>query len=165
MSNIQLHRWVYRFGIVVSSINILFSYFHFFFFSCDDEICRRLDTMMGRSNLTRRNKSINLISGDTFFVLNVENHTAWHISSGRCLSLEKIKQCKGVHSRAAQIWGGFLPQTPSLSLAQTVTPYQFLGPYDIVLPRPESFEVGHFRANIEIKCPTSKLSGHGKSMS
>ena len=33
-------------------------------------------------------------------------------------------------NRAAQIFGGFLPQTPSLSLPQAVTPYQFLGPYD-----------------------------------
>ena len=31
-------------------------------------------------------------------------------------------------SRAAQIFGGFLPQTPLLSLTQTVSPYQFLGP-------------------------------------
>ena len=60
-----------------------------------------------------------------------------------------------MHSRAAQIFGGFLPQTPSLSLTQTVTPHQFLGPYDIVLPRPESFEV---------KWPTLKLLWHGKMM-
>ena len=43
------------------------------------------------------------------------------------------------YSRAAEIFWGFLPQTPSLSLTQTMTPYQFLGPYDIILPRPESF--------------------------
>ena len=67
-------------------------------------------------------------------------------------------------SRAAHIFFGFLPQTPSLSLTQTVTPYQFLGPYGIVLPHPESFEVGHFKANIEIKWPTSTLSGCGKTM-
>ena len=30
--------------------------------------------------------------------------------------------------RAAQIFGGFLPQTPLLSLTQNVSPYQFLGP-------------------------------------
>ena len=70
-----------------------------------------------------------------------------------------------MYIRAAQIFWGFLPQTPSLTLTQVVTPYQFLGPYDIILPRHESFEVGHFRANIEIKCPTSKLSGRGKTMS
>ena len=59
---------------------------------------------------------------------------------------------------------GFSRQTPSLSLTQTETPYQFLGPYDIVLQQPKSFEVGHFKANIEIKCRTSKLSGRGKMM-
>ena len=64
-------------------------------------------------------------------------------------------------SGAAQIFLGFLPQTPSLSLTQTVTPYQFLGPYGIVLPRCKSFEVGHFKANIEIKWPTLKLLGRG----
>ena len=67
--------------------------------------------------------------------------------------------------RAAQIFWGFLPQTPSLSLTQTVTPCHFLGTYDIVLPRPESLEVEHFTANIELKCLTSKLSGRGKTMS
>ena len=59
-------------------------------------------------------------------------------------------------SRAAQIFWEFLPQTPSLSLTQTMTPYQFLGPYDIVLPRPESFEVGHFvstRNNDALRAP------------
>ena len=60
-------------------------------------------------------------------------------------------------NRAAQIFWGFLPQTPSLSLTQTMTPYQFLGPYSIVLPRHESFEVGHFKANIEIRWPILKL--------
>ena len=68
-------------------------------------------------------------------------------------------------SRAAQIFGGFLPQTGSLSVTQTVTPYQFLGPYDIVLPQPESFEVGHFISILALKCPTSKLSCRGKMMS
>ena len=33
-----------------------------------------------------------------------------------------------LHNRAAQILGGFLPQTPLLSLTQTVSPYQFSGP-------------------------------------
>ena len=64
-----------------------------------------------------------------------------------------------------KFFGGFLPQTPSLSLTQTVTPYQFLGPYDIILPRPESFEVGHFISISALKYPTSKLSGRGKTMS
>ena len=72
---------------------------------------------------------------------------------------------EGLYCRAAQILGGFLPQTLSLSLTQTVTPYQFLGPYDIVLPRPESFEVGHFISILALKCPTSKLSCRGKMMS
>ena len=70
-----------------------------------------------------------------------------------------------LHIRAAQIFWEFLPQTPSLSLAQTVTLYQFLGPYDIVLTRPESFEVGHFISILALKCPTSKLSGRDKTMS
>ena len=69
----------------------------------------------------------------------------------------KILACPNVR-RAAQIFFGFLSQAQSLSLTQTVTPYQFLGPYGIVLPHPKSFEVGHFNANIEIKWPTSKLS-------
>ena len=68
-------------------------------------------------------------------------------------------------TRAAQFSEEFLPQTPSLTLTQAVTPYQFLGPYNIVLPRPESIELGHFRANIAIKFPTLKLSGRGKTMS
>ena len=33
-----------------------------------------------------------------------------------------------VPSTAGEIFRGFLPQTPSLSLTQTVTPYKFLGP-------------------------------------
>ena len=66
--------------------------------------------------------------------------------------------------QASPILGGFSGQTPSLSLTQTETSYQFLGPYDIVLQRPKSFKVGHFKANIEIKCPTLKLSGRGKTM-
>ena len=49
-----------------------------------------------------------------------------------------------MHIRAAEIFGGFWSQTPPLSLTQNVTPYQFLDPYDIVLPRHESFEAGHF---------------------
>ena len=64
---------------------------------------------------------------------------------------------QGVHSRAAEIFWGFLPQTPSLSLTQTVTPYQFLGPYNIVLPRHESFEVGNFISILALKCPNSKV--------
>ena len=55
-----------------------------------------------------------------------------------------------LYTRAAEIFGGLCGQTPTLSLTQTMTAYQFLGPYDIVLSRPESFEVGHFKANIEI---------------
>ena len=35
----------------------------------------------------------------------------------------------------------------------------------MVLQRPKSFKVGHFKTKIEIKCPTSKLSGRGKMMS
>ena len=70
-----------------------------------------------------------------------------------------------MHSRAAEIFGGFWSQTPPLSLTQNVTAYKFLGPYNIVLPRHESFEVDHFKANIEIKWPASKLLCHGKIMS
>ena len=66
---------------------------------------------------------------------------------------------------AAQFSQEFLPQTPSLTLTQAVTPYEFWGPYDIVLQRPESFEVGHFISILALKCPTSKLSGRDKTMS
>ena len=69
-----------------------------------------------------------------------------------------------LHTRAAKNFGRFWSQTPPLSLAQNVNPYQFLGPYGIVLPRHESFEVGHFKASIEIKWPTLKLSWRGKTM-
>ena len=66
-----------------------------------------------------------------------------------------------MHYRAAQIFFGFLPQTPSLSLNQTVTPYQFLGPYGIVLPHPESFEVSHFISILALKWLTSgSFLGH-----
>ena len=70
-----------------------------------------------------------------------------------------------MYSRAAQVFGGFLPQTSSLSLTQTVTPHHFLDPKDIVLPRPKSFEVGHFILILASKWSTSKLSGHGKTTS
>ena len=66
--------------------------------------------------------------------------------------------------REAEIFGGLFSQTPPLSLTQTMTAYQFLGPYDIILSQPESFEVGHFKANIEIKWKTLKLSGRDKTM-
>ena len=67
--------------------------------------------------------------------------------------------------RAAEIFWELYSQTPPLSLTQTVTAYQFLGPYNIVLSRPKSFEVGHFKANIEKKWTTLKLSGRDKTMS
>ena len=66
---------------------------------------------------------------------------------------------------AADIFGGFWSQTPPLSLTQNVTPYQFLGPYDIILPQLESFKIGNFQANIEIKWPASKLLCRGKTLS
>ena len=47
-------------------------------------------------------------------------------TGSRCRRILRIWLC----SRAAQIFWEFLPQTPSLSLTQTMTPYQFLGPYD-----------------------------------
>ena len=68
-----------------------------------------------------------------------------------------------MHIRAAEIFGGLCSQTLPLSLTQTVTAYQVLGPYDIILSRPESFKVGHFKANIEIKWTTLKLSGRDKT--
>ena len=43
-----------------------------------------------------------------------------------------------------------------------VTLYQFSGPYNIVLPWPESLEVCHFKVTIEIKWRTFKLLGCGK---
>ena len=44
-------------------------------------------------------------------------------------------------------------------------PDQFLGPYDIVLPRPKSFEVGSLILMLALKLSTLKLSGRGKTMS
>ena len=65
----------------------------------------------------------------------------------RCLGMTTlshvhIMSAHTTHYRAGEILGGFWNQTPSLSLTQNVNAYQFLGPQDIVLPRPESFEVG-----------------------
>ena len=59
-----------------------------------------------------------------------------------------------LYSRPAQFFFGKNAQTPRWSLDQNMSAYQFLDPYDIVLPRPENFDVGHFKANIEIKRPT-----------
>ena len=67
-----------------------------------------------------------------------------------------------LYIRAAEIFWGFGRQTPPLSFTQNVTAYQFLGPYVIVLPRPESFGVGHFIYILALKWPTSRLSGRGK---
>ena len=73
------------------------------------------------------------------------------LDQGELIRLEKeCVEKKLLYIRPAQFWGGFSGQTPSLSLTQTETSYQFLGPYDIVLQRPKSFKVGHFKANIEI---------------
>ena len=77
----------------------------------------------------------------------------------------KIMLYVATRSRAAEIFWELYSQTPPLSLTQTLTAYQFLVPYDIVLSRPESFEVGHFKANIGIKWKTLKLSGRDKMMS
>ena len=46
--------------------------------------------------------------------------------------------------RAGEIFRGFWSQTTPLSLTKNMTPYQFLGPYNIVIPRHKSFEAGHF---------------------
>ena len=54
-------------------------------------------------------------------------------------------------TQAGKFFWRFLPQTPSLSLTQNVIPYQFLGPYNIVLPQLKSFEVGHFISYISLK--------------
>ena len=67
-----------------------------------------------------------------------------------------------MYSRAAEIFGGFCRQSLPLSFTQNVTAHQFLGPYVIVLPRPESFVVGHFSYILALKWPTSRLSGRGK---
>ena len=66
--------------------------------------------------------------------------------------------------RPAQFWGGFSRQTPSFSLTQTVTPFQFLGPWVIVLPRHESVEAHLVKANIKINWPIWRLSCRGKMM-
>ena len=50
-------------------------------------------------------------------------------------------------SRPAEFYEGFWFQTPPLSLIQNLIVYQFLEPWDSVLPRPESFEIGHFISN------------------
>ena len=72
--------------------------------------------------------------------------------------------CGLLHTRAAEIFGGFCRQTPPLSFTQNVAAYQFLGLQNFILPRPESLEVGHFKANMQIKWPTPKLSGRGKTV-
>ena len=69
-----------------------------------------------------------------------------------------------LRTRAAEIFGGFWSQTPPLSLTQNLTAYQFLGPYKIILPRHESFKIGNFQANIEIKWPALKLLCCGITM-
>ena len=66
--------------------------------------------------------------------------------------------------RPAQFWGGFSRQTPSFSLTQNVTLYQFLGPYNIILPRHESFQIGQFILILALKWCTWKLSCHGKTI-
>ena len=66
--------------------------------------------------------------------------------------------------RPAQFLGGFSRQTPSLSLTQNVTLYQFLGPYNIILPRHESFQIGQFILILALKWCTSKLSCRGKTI-
>ena len=50
--------------------------------------------------------------------------------------------------RPAEFFEGFWFQTPPLSLTQNLTAFQFLGPYDTILPLTESFEVGNFKANL-----------------
>ena len=67
-------------------------------------------------------------------------------------------------NRAGEIQGGFWNHTPPLSLIQNVTAYQFMGPSDIVIPRPESFEVGSLILILALKWPTLKLSGRDKNM-
>ena len=83
----------------------------------------------------------------------------------------QIRQCRNIKemtgvlcSRAAEIFGGFCRQTPPLSFTQNVAAYQFLGLQNFNLPRPESLEVGNFKGNMQIKWPTPKLSGRGKTM-
>ena len=51
------------------------------------------------------------------------------LDQGELIRLEKeCVEKKLLYIRPAQFWGGFSGQTPSLSLTQTVTPFQFLGP-------------------------------------
>ena len=59
-----------------------------------------------------------------------------------------------VYTRAAEISGGFWSQTPPLSLTKNMTPYQYFGPHDIILPRLESFEAGHFISKLSLTWPT-----------
>ena len=67
-------------------------------------------------------------------------------------------------SRPAQFLGGFSRQTPSLSLTQNVTLYQFLGPYNIILPRHESFQIGQFILTLALTRCASTLSCRGKTI-
>ena len=73
----------------------------------------------------------------------------------------KLLNCP-LDSRPAQFWGGFFRQTPSLSLTQNVTLYQFLGPYNIILPRHESFQIGQFILILALKLCTvvHDFNGH-----
>ena len=76
--------------------------------------------------------------------------------------INMVTLSKALYSRAAEFFWEVCRQTPPLSFTQNVTAYQFLGPYVIVLPRPESFGVGHFIYILALKWPTSRLSGRGK---
>ena len=77
---------------------------------------------------------------------------------------EKFTCTKVVCNRPAEFLGGFSRQTPSLSLTQNVTLYQFLGPYNIILPRHESFQIGQFILILALEWCTSKLSCRGKTI-
>ena len=63
-------------------------------------------------------------------------------------SSSKVSKANVLFIRPAEFLEGFWNQTPPLNLTQNLTAYQFLGPYDIILPRPESFKVGRFKANL-----------------
>ena len=60
----------------------------------------------------------------------------------------------GISVSEIEFLGGLSWQTPSFSFTQSVTAYQFLGSRNIVLSRPENFEVGNCISVLALKWPT-----------
>ena len=103
-------------------------------------------------------------SSSLWFISQVYKGNDIHSHQVDNLYFKFTKAMKVMCNRAAEMFLEFWSQTPPLSLTQNVTAYQFLGPYNIVLPRHESFKIGDFQANIEIKWPALKLLCCGITM-